>query len=475
MKETGGLQMGVQKNQPKETTTNQQELTAQQRRQLAWGLGNDNRGGEKNRIGIRQHQKRGLVAGHPFARVIGLDRWLIHLMLAYAGNPPLSICLWDGREVKACEEPVAKLTIHDRAALLKLIIDPELHFGDLYSSGRVEVTGDFVRFLEVVYSSMRTTGKTGTWRRFIIWWGHRRIANSLSKARDNIYHHYDIGNAFYKMWLDKEVMQYTCAYFYDPNISLEEAQVAKLHHVCRKLQLRPGDKVVEAGCGWGGLARFMAKHYGVYVKAYNISHEQVKYARQIAEDEGLSEQVEYVEDDYRNIDGKFDVFVSVGMLEHVGTRDYKVLGDVVNRCLKSNGRALIHTIGRNKAGPMNAWIERRIFPGAYPPTLREMMDIFEPNSFTVLDVENLRLHYAKTLEHWLQRYEQQVDVVTDMMDTAFVRAWRLYLAGSIAAFTIGELQLFQVVFTRANNNQLPWSRAYLYSKEITTSEKHGAG
>jgi cyclopropane-fatty-acyl-phospholipid synthase len=467
--------MGVQKNQPKETTTNQQELTAQQRRQLVWGMGNDIRGGEKNRIGIRQHQKRGLVAGHPFARVIGPDRWLIHLMLAYAGNPPLSICLWDGREVKACEEPVAKLTIHDRAALLKLIIDPELHFGDLYSSGRVEVTGDFVRFLEVVYSSMRATGKTGTWRRFIIWWGHRRIANSLSKARDNIYHHYDIGNAFYEMWLDKEVMQYTCAYFYDPNISLEEAQVAKLHHVCRKLQLRPGDTVVEAGCGWGGLARFMAKHYGVYVKAYNISHEQVKYARQIAEDEGLSEQVEYVEDDYRNIDGKFDVFVSVGMLEHVGTRDYKVLGDVVNRCLKPTGRALIHTIGRNMAGPMNAWIERRIFPGAYPPTLREMMDIFEPNRFSVLDVENLRLHYAKTLDHWLQRYEQQVDVVTDMMDVAFVRAWRLYLAGSIAAFTIGELQLFQVVFTRANNNQLPWSRAYLYSEEMTTGVRHEAG
>ena len=163
------------------------------------------------------------------------------------------------------------------------------------------------------------------------------------------------------------------------------------------------------------------------------------------------------------------------MLEHVGTRDYKVLGDVVNRCLKPNGRALIHTIGRNKAGPMNAWIERRIFPGAYPPTLREMMDIFEPNRFSVLDVENLRLHYAKTLEHWLQRYEQQVDVVTDMMDTAFVRAWRLYLAGSIAAFTSGELQLFQVLFTRANNNQLPWSRAYLYSKEITTGEKHEAG
>jgi cyclopropane-fatty-acyl-phospholipid synthase len=162
------------------------------------------------------------------------------------------------------------------------------------------------------------------------------------------------------------------------------------------------------------------------------------------------------------------------MLEHVGTRDYQVLGDVVNRCLKPNGRALIHTIGRNQPGPMNAWIERRIFPGAYPPTLREMMDIFEPNCFSVLDVENLRLHYAKTLDHWLQRYEQQVDAVTEMMDTAFVRAWRLYLAGSIAAFTSGELQLFQVVFSRANNNLLPWSRAHLYSEELSADEKHEA-
>ena len=467
--------MGVQENQSKKSGTKQQELTTQQRRLQAWGTGSEDGGSEKNRIGIRQHQKRGLLAGHPFARALGLDRWLIHKMLAYAGNPPFSICLWDGREVTVCGEPVAKLTIHDRAALLKLIVDPELHFGDLYSSGRVDVTGDFVRFLEVVYSSMRAPSKTGVWRRFIIWLGHRRIANSLSKARDNIYHHYDIGNAFYEMWLDKEVMQYTCAYFYDPNITLEAAQVAKLHHVCRKLQLQPGDTVVEAGCGWGGLARFMAKHYGVNVKAYNISHEQVKYAQQKAEEEGLSEQIEYVEDDYRNIDGKFDVFVSVGMLEHVGIRDYKVLGDVINRCLKPGGRALIHSIGRNKAGPMNAWIERRIFPGAYPPTLREMMDIFEPNRFSVLDVENLRLHYAQTLKHWLQRYEQQVDTVTEMMDTAFVRAWRLYLAGSIAAFTIGELQLFQVVFTRAKNNLLPWSRAYLYSEEISAGDKHEAG
>ena len=465
--------MAVQKKQISNNNTPAEQLTTEQRRLQAWG--DDEQTGDKNRIGIRRHQKRGLIAGHPFAHVLGFDRWLVHKMLAIAGNPPVCIELWDGREVTSCEEPVAKLTIHDRAAMLKLIADPELHFGDLYSSGRVDVSGDLVLFLEAVYSSLRTTDKTGLMRRFLIWLGHRRIANSLAKARDNIHHHYDIGNDFYEMWLDKEVMQYTCAYFYDPDISIEAAQVSKLHHVCRKLQLKPGDTVVEAGCGWGGLARFMAKHYGVKVKAYNISHEQVKYARQKAEEEGLSDQVEYVEDDYRNIEGKYDVFVSVGMLEHVGTRDYKVLGDVINRCLKSDGRGLIHTIGRNKAGPMNAWIERRIFPGAYPPTLREMTDIFEPNRFSVLDVENLRLHYAKTLEHWLQRYEENVETVTEMMDPAFVRAWRLYLAGSISAFTIGELQLFQVVFTRADNNLLPWSRAYLYSQEISAEGNHEAG
>lgn len=464
--------MGVQKDKTHKSITEQQDLSTQERRRQAWGIGDDTQLSQKNKIGIRDNRKHGLVAGHPFARVMGLDRWLVKKMLQVAGNPPLSICLWDNREVNSCAEPVAKLTIHDRAALIKLIIDSELHFGDLYSSGRVEVGGDFVQFLEVVYASIRKSDKAGMFRRFIIWWGHRKIANSLSKARDNIYHHYDIGNPFYEMWLDNEAMQYTCAYFYDPDITLEEAQLAKLHHVCRKLQLKPGDRVVEAGCGWGGLARFMAKHYGVNVTAYNISHEQVMFARERAKQEGLSQQVEFVEDDYRNIEGQYDVFVSVGMLEHVGTRDYRVLGDVINRCLKPAGLALIHTIGRNKAGPMNAWIERRIFPGAYPPTLREMMDIFEPNRFSVLDVENLRLHYAKTLQYWLQRYEQHADVIEEMMDAAFVRAWRLYLAGSIAAFTIGELQLFQVVFTRAKNNLLPWSRACLYREEILAGGKH---
>ncbi len=397
------------------------------------------------------------------SRVTALDRWIARKMMEVVGYPPVRLKLWDDEIINdPGERPVASLQYHSRGAMLKTVINPELYFGDLYSSGQVTVEGDLAALSRIVYANLEDSGRGGWFRRFIIGLGHRRIANSLAKAEDNIHHHYDLGNDFYKLWLDTAEMQYTCAYFPDPSMTLEQAQVAKLHHVCRKLELKPGDTVVEAGCGWGGLALFMAKHYGVHVKAYNISKEQVAHAHQRAEREGLADRVHYVLDDYRNISGEYDKFVSVGMLEHVGTLDYPVLGQVVDRCLKPDGRGLIHTIGRNRPAPMNAWIERRIFPGAYPPSLKEMMEIFEPNRLSVLDVENLRLHYAKTLRHWLERYENHRDEVEAMMDRGFVRAWRLYLAGSIAAFEVGELQLFQVVFARARNNELPWSRAHLY-------------
>ncbi len=399
------------------------------------------------------------------SRVTALDRWMARKMLDVVHNPPIVLRLWDGKPVTPpVEKPIAVLQYHDRGAMLKSIINPELYFGDLYSTGRISVSGDLVRFSELIYINLQDFGRGGWLRQLILWLGHRRIANSYDKARDNIHHHYDIGNDFYRLWLDTAEMQYTCAYFPNPSMTLEQAQVAKLHHICRKLQLKPGDRVVEAGCGWGGLALFMARHYGVEVTAYNISKEQVAYAHQRAEQEGFADRVKYVLDDYRNIEGEYDVFVSVGMLEHVGKSDYLTLGKVVERCLKTDGRGLIHSIGRNRPSPMNAWIERRIFPGAYPPSLLEMMEIFEPNGLSVLDIENLRLHYALTLEHWLERYEAHTDEVRQMMDQEFVRAWRLYLSGSIAAFRVGELQLFQVVFSRARNNALPWSRAHLYEE-----------
>ena len=402
-------------------------------------------------------------------RVTWFDRWLARAMMDVVGNPEGTLRLWDGQSISSrTDNPMPVIQYGNRLAMWKTLINPELNWGDLYCNGQIHFQGDLAAFLETVYRHLYNSRGDRNWlQRFLIWLGHRRIANTTTRAEENIHHHYDIGNDFYKLWLDTEAMQYTCGYYPNPDMTLEQAQLAKMHHVCRKLQLKPEDTVVEAGCGWGGLARFMAKHYGVKVKAYNISKQQISYARQCAEREGLSDRVEFLLDDYRNIAGKFDVFVSVGMLEHVGPGDYPVLGEVIDRCLEREGRGLIHTIGRIKPAPMNAWIERRIFPGAYPPSLKEMMEIFEPKRLSVLDVENLRLHYAKTLDHWLQRFEQHRVEVAAMMDEEFVKAWRLYLAGSIAAFRAGELQLYQIAFVRDTNNNVPWSRAHLY--------RHGSG
>jgi len=394
--------------------------------------------------------------------VYALERFLARQILSFVGNVPITIVLWNGQEIRASDaRPIARMHIRDRGALWKLCLNPELHFGDLYSVGRVDVDGDFLRFLETAYLGV-VDSKAHAWlkpiRRFI----NRPRRNTLSGSRDHISHHYDLGNDFYRLWLDNEAMQYTCAYYPDASMTLDEAQRAKMDHVCRKLQLKPGDRVVEAGCGWGGFARHMAKHYGVNVRSYNISREQIRYAREQAKLQGLDDRVEYVEDDYRNISGTYDVFVSVGMLEHVGCDNFRTLGRVANDCLTDKGRGLIHSIGRNSPDLMNAWIERRIFPGAYPPSLSEMMEIFEPYRLSVLDVENIRLHYAKTLTHWAERFEQHAQDIEKTYDRAFVRAWRLYLVGSVAAFTTGALQLFQVVFTRERNNDIPASREHLY-------------
>jgi cyclopropane-fatty-acyl-phospholipid synthase len=333
-----------------------------------------------------------------------------------------------------------------------------LYFGDDYSTGDIEIEGGLVPFLETVYRAMERPGVVRSrYKRASSW--YRRELNTLTGSRKNIHHHYDIGNDFYRLWLDDEML-YTCAYFANPEISLEAAQNAKMDLICRKLQLKGGERVVEAGCGWGGLARYMAKQYGARVRAFNISGEQVAYARQQAKSEGIV-GVEYLEDDYRNISGECDVFISVGMLEHIGTNNYHKLGEVINRTLSKSGIGLIHSIGQDVAEPMSEWAEKRIFPGSYLPTVREMMGIFEPSGLSVIDIENLRLHYARTLEHWLVRFEANTTEVAQMFDENFVRAWRLYLSSSIASFTTGSLQLYQVLFSRRGNNQIPWTRNHL--------------
>ncbi|HMA00675.1 MAG TPA: cyclopropane-fatty-acyl-phospholipid synthase family protein [Steroidobacteraceae bacterium] len=395
-----------------------------------------------------------------------LEARLLRRLLSSVGDPPIEFHLaWSGERVAPVAVPATeRVRIADRATLLGLLRDAQLRFGDAYSTGKIEIEGDVVRFMETVFQGLNRPSARESIAARVAGWLHRPRGNSLSGSRDNIHRHYDLGNDFYSLWLG-ETMAYTCAYYPTAEATLDQAQMAKMEHVCRKLRIGASDRVVEAGCGWGSLALHIALRHGAKVRAFNISKQQLDYARHRARALGLAHRVEFIEDDYRNIRDSAEVFVSVGMLEHVGLDHYPELGRVVYRTLSAEGRGLIHSIGRNRPGLLHPWIERRIFPGAYPPSLGEMMQIFEPWGLSVLDVENLRLHYARTCRHWLERYEAASDKVLALFsDSSFVRTWRLYLAGSIAAFNTGSLQLFQVLFTRQDNNAIPLTREYMYSR-----------
>jgi len=409
--------------------------------------------------------RQGSLGGAWNLRHSSLAGWLMRSMLHRLNDPPIQIVLWNDETIcTSAQTPVASVRLADSATLFKLFANPDLAFGEGYSAGRITVRGDLRQLLEEFYRCGFSTEAPNRLRRILSTYWQRVRGRSLAQSRDDIHHHYDIGNDFYALWLGN-TMAYTCAYFTADESTLDQAQTDKMHHVSRKLRLRPGDRVLEAGCGWGSLALHMARHYGVTVRAFNVSREQIDYARRRAKDEGLTDQVEFVEDDYRNIHslpGTYDAFVSVGMLEHASAADYPELGRIISGCLNSSGRGLIHSIGRNRYERLNRWIVKHIFPGAHAPSLKEMMAIFEPVDLSVIDVENLRPHYARTLQFWRRAFEDSAEIIRQMFDEDFVRMWRLYLAGSEAAFNTGDLQLFQVAFVPRTNGRIPWTRADLY-------------
>jgi cyclopropane-fatty-acyl-phospholipid synthase len=383
-----------------------------------------------------------------------MDRWAAGRLQRAIRAAGVRIELWDGSSPFDGNSSIGDLVVRDRRALAGLIVNPELYFGEAYMAGRLDVRGSLEGVVEAL---SRVQGPATSW--------HDRLAaflappNSLRAARRNVHLHYDLGNDFYARWLDRE-MVYTCAYFASPSWALEQAQQAKHELICGKLQLRPGEIVVEAGSGWGGLAIHMARHHGVRVKAFNISREQVVYARARADREGLGGRIDFIEDDYRNVAGACDAFVSVGMLEHVGLRHFPSLADVLRRVVRRDGgRGLLHFIGRDAPRPLNPWIRRRVFPGAYPPTLAEVTTrVLVPAGMSVVDVENLRLHYARTLSCWSERFAANRTEVRAEYGEAFVRAWELYLAGSQAAFASGWMQLFQIVFAPRESAPPSWTR-----------------
>ena len=414
------------------------------------------------------HDRTATIGSHPedTGRPRFLDLWLAARLERLLATVDVRVQLWDGQSPwTSSHRPIGSLVLGDRCTLLGLIVNPELWFGEAYTTGRLQVQGDLERVLEALY---RLSAPIPSW------WDRLRAhlagAITISSARRNAHRHYDLGNEFYRLWLDDQ-MVYSCAYFPESTTSLDDAQRHKLDLVCRKLRLRPGEHVLEAGSGWGALALHMARQHGVSVTAYNVSHEQVVYARERAAREGLTSHVAFIEDDYRSATGRFDAFVSVGMLEHVGRRRFHELSEVLHRTVRRDGgRGLLHFIGRDTPRPLNAWIRRRIFPGAYPPTLTEVTaEILSPSGMSVLDVENLRLHYARTLAHWGEQFGSVADLVRATYGEQFRRAWELYLAGSEASFATGWLQLFQVLFAPVESAPSFWTRAELYADHWSPS------
>lgn len=391
-----------------------------------------------------------------------LDRWILGRFAAMLGNAPIAFELWDGTGATpktSGVDLVARVEIRDRKTLHSLLTGGEVAFGDSLTAGRIRIRGDQVAFAEALIRWLEDTVPLGSWKRRLLMLSGGRRRYRPADSRSNVQHHYDIGNDFFRLWLDEE-MQYTCGYFASEDATLDEAQRAKMDRICRKLQLRPGQHVLETGSGWGSLAIHMAREYGVRVCAYDLSEEMVRYANARKAQLDLGDQVEFVLDDYRNAEGKYDRFVAIEMLEHVGVKNYRGFGAMAARLLKPDGRGLLQFIGCNAPMPNSGWVERRIFPGAYLPSPREASAFFEPNGLSILDVENLRLHYARTCRAWLDRFETAADRVARMYGQDFVRAWRYYLAGSVAAYTTGSQQLYQVVFAPGRSNAVPLIRPH---------------
>jgi len=379
-------------------------------------------------------------------------------ILQAAGNPPVRIILPGGTAVEPPGTmPAFVLHVQTWGALAAMLADPETGFAEQYAAGTVRVDGSLTDFCDAIYQHYPRSGTAGWAASLLSRYLEFTQRRTLRAARKNIHRHYDRGNEFYRLWLDEEML-YTCAYFPAADATLEEAQLAKMARVARKLALEPGDRVVDAGCGWGAFALYAARAHGCRVRAFNISEAQIAWARRRCRELGLESQVEFVLDDYRNITGTYDVFVSIGMLEHVGKDHYPELGEVIRRTIGESGRGLLHFIGRSRPAPLSAWIRKRIFPGAYAPALSEMLPLLEAGGYQVADIENLRAHYARTLRCWRERFEAAERQVRAMFDEEFARAWKLYLAGSEASFRSGSLQLYQVLFAGPRCRKRLWAR-----------------
>jgi cyclopropane-fatty-acyl-phospholipid synthase len=357
--------------------------------------------------------------------------------------------------------PVA-VAITDVPTLAKIAAKPSLGLGEAYMDGRlVFEQGDLHDLLEL--AGRNSIGGSPYRKPSLLRMAWSRTAkeqNPRRAAKRNVHHHYDLSHKLYRSFLDAD-MQYSCAYFERDDMSLEEAQVAKKRHIAAKLDLADGQRVLDIGCGWGGLAMTMAGMADVRVHGVTLSEEQLMLARHRAGDAGLLNRVSFALTDYRDIQGQFDRIVSVGMFEHVGRPNYQAYFDLLTQRLTEDGVAVIHSIGRS-TGPSatDYFTEKYIFPGGYIPALSEVLPIVEQSGLKVTDIEILRLHYAKTLRCWFDRFQARREEMKALYDERFCRMWEFYLAGAEMGFRFGDHMNFQIQLTK-HNSALPVTRDYM--------------
>lgn len=365
------------------------------------------------------------------------------------------------------------VTFHDNKTLRKLIMNAEAYTGEVYMDGGMTIDNDDLRqFLAALLGNLGQDYQTG-WQAALsnIRRAKRRFTmmNRIGIAQRNVAHHYDLSGDLYDLFLDTD-KQYSCAYFRTPEDSLEQAQTQKKHHIGKKLCIEPGMKVLDIGCGWGGMGLTLARDFGAQVIGVTLSEEQHKIATARAAAEGLSDRVEFRLQDYREVPEKFDRIVSVGMFEHVGAQYFDEYFGHVRDKLNEDGVALIHTIGRTTPpGSTNPWVLKYIFPGGYVPSMSEAMAAVENQGLYPTDVEVWRLHYAETLYHWHERFMANRDRVKALYDERFCLMWRWYLVASEMTFRHNRQCVFQFQLAKKQEN-VPLTREYLY-EEFAEAEK----
>lgn len=391
----------------------------------------------------------------------GLDR-----VLRRTHGAGFTIQYWDGeRRSYGDGAPEFMLRLPDAATVRWILGDVIVRLPEAYVSGQLGVDGDLQHLLRLCYRVDDQVFDVRPWRKAALALAALTRRNSVSRARVNAAHHYDLGNDFFASWLDED-MNYSCAYFEHAADDLESAQRQKLRHVCSKLRLRPMQRLLDIGCGWGALAMHAASEHDVRVVGITLSQEQCALAQARVEARGLQGRVDIRLQDYREIGREtFDRVVSIGMIEHVGESYLDTYMAHVAQCLRPAGIAVLHTMGKTQRAPVTPWITKHVFPGMYLPTLAELSTRIADAGLRISDVENLRPHYSLTLDAWIDRFDKNVGVIRRMFDERFVRMWRMYLHTAAAAFKLGELNVWQITCSNGFSDEIPLTRRHLYAGE----------